>query len=231
VTTPTIVPVLVAGGQEDTVPARLSPLYRVLDLSIAVFGLLACLPLLAMICIAIRLEGGGPAIFRQRRLGRGKREFTLHKFRTMSVAADPAVHREYVEQLLSGSEATHTDGRGKDLYKLAADDRVTRVGRWLRKTSLDELPQLYDVLRGHMSVVGPRPVIPYEAELYPQGYERRFAVKPGLTGLWQVNGRNERTYHEMVALDVAWVERHSLWMYIAIVARTPWVLVRRRGVA
>jgi lipopolysaccharide/colanic/teichoic acid biosynthesis glycosyltransferase len=222
---------LVSEQEDAPTPARLSPLYRVLDLSIATLGLLVCLPLLAAICIAIRIEGGGPAIFRQRRLGRSKREFTLHKFRTMSVAADPAVHRAYVEQLLSGAEATHTDEHGRDLYKLAADDRVTRVGRWLRKTSLDELPQLYDVLRGHMSVVGPRPVIPYEAELYPQEYDRRFEVKPGMTGLWQVNGRNERTYHEMVALDVTWVERRSLWMYIAIVARTPWVLMCRRGAA
>jgi len=208
-----------------------SPVYRVFDLLIAAVGILVCLPLLAIICCAIRLEGGGPAIFRQRRLGRGKRPFTVHKFRTMRPSADPEVHRAYVEQLLAGAESTHTDRRGRDLYKLASDDRVTRVGRFLRSTSLDELPQLYDVLRGQMSVVGPRPVIPYEAELYPAAYDRRFAVKPGLTGLWQINGRNECTYHEMVALDVAWVERHSVWLYLSIVVRTPWVLVRCRGAA
>jgi lipopolysaccharide/colanic/teichoic acid biosynthesis glycosyltransferase len=149
----------------------------------------------------------------------------------MRLEADPSVHREYVAQLIGGDEQTQTDAGGRDLYKLTADDRVTRVGRLLRKTSLDELPQLYDVLRGQMSLVGPRPVIPYEAELYPPAYDRRFAVKPGLTGLWQVSGRNERTYREMVALDVVWVERRSTRLYLSILLRTPWVLLRRRGAA
>jgi lipopolysaccharide/colanic/teichoic acid biosynthesis glycosyltransferase len=133
--------------------------------------------------------------------------------------------------LIAGAEPSHANDDGRDLYKLAADDRVTRVGRVLRKTSLDELPQIFDVLRGHMSLVGPRPVIPYEAELYPPAYDRRFAVKPGMTGYWQVNGRNERTYQEMVELDIVWVERHSIRLYLSILLRTPWVLLRRRGAA
>jgi lipopolysaccharide/colanic/teichoic acid biosynthesis glycosyltransferase len=205
--------------------------YRLLDLLIAAACLIACAPILLLVCIAVRLEGGGPAIFRQQRLGRDKHLFTVHKFRTMRLEADPQVHREYVEQLISGNETKHADSHGRDLYKLAADDRVTLVGRILRKTSLDELPQIFDVLRGHMSLVGPRPVIPYEAELYPEGYDRRFAVKPGITGLWQVNGRSERTYREMVQLDVAWVERHSVGLYLLILVRTPWVLICRRGAA
>jgi lipopolysaccharide/colanic/teichoic acid biosynthesis glycosyltransferase len=206
-------------------------IYRALDLLIAAISVIPCLPLLLLICVAIRLESGGPGIFRQRRLGRDKQPFTVHKFRTMRLEADPRIHREYIEQLIKGAETTHAGDDGRDLYKLAADDRVTRVGCFLRKTSLDELPQLYDVLRGHMSLVGPRPVILYEAELYPPSYDRRFAVKPGMTGLWQINGRNERTYREMVDLDVAWVERHSVALYLSILARTPWVLLRRRGVA
>jgi lipopolysaccharide/colanic/teichoic acid biosynthesis glycosyltransferase len=206
-------------------------IYRCLDVLIATISVIACAPLLLLACIAIRLESGGPAIFRQRRLGRDKQPFTVHKFRTMTSEADPKVHREYVEQLITGNETAHAERDGRDLYKLAADDRVTRVGRILRKTSLDELPQIFDVLRGRMSLVGPRPVIPYEAELYPPSYDRRFAVKPGMTGLWQVNGRNERTYREMVELDVAWVERHSVGLYLAIIARTPWVLLCRRGAA
>jgi lipopolysaccharide/colanic/teichoic acid biosynthesis glycosyltransferase len=205
--------------------------YRAVDLLGATVGLLLCAPLLALLCAAIRIESRGPAIFRQRRLGRGKRPFTVHKLRTMRVEADPEIHREYVEDLIRGSERTHCGEDGRNLYKLAADDRVTRVGRFLRKTSLDELPQLYDVLRGDMSLVGPRPVIPYEAELYPASYDRRFAVKPGITGLWQVNGRNERTYREMVAFDVKWAESHSVGLYLSILVRTPWVLARRRGVA
>ena len=203
---------------------------RVLDLLIASVALLVSLPILLLAGLLVRLETPGPAIFRQRRLGRDRRPFTVHKLRTMCLQADPGVHRRYIDELINGAETAHSDGNG-ELYKLAGDERVTRVGRFLRRTSLDELPQLFDVLRGDMSIVGPRPVIPYEAELYPDHYNRRFAVKPGLTGLWQVSGRSERTYREMVALDISWVERHSVASYISIVARTPWVLIRSRGAA
>jgi lipopolysaccharide/colanic/teichoic acid biosynthesis glycosyltransferase len=203
---------------------------RALDLLLASAALLVCVPILFGACILIRLDSPGPAIFRQRRLGRDRRQFTVHKLRTMRFAASAEVHRQYVAQLIGGAETTHSDG-GRDLYKLANDDRVTKVGRLLRRASVDELPQLLDVLRGHMSLVGPRPVIPYEAALYPPDYDRRFAVKPGLTGLWQVSGRNERTYREMVALDIAWVERHSVGTYLSILARTPWALLRSRGAA
>jgi lipopolysaccharide/colanic/teichoic acid biosynthesis glycosyltransferase len=219
-------------GSEQAPAGALTLLgYRCIDVLLAAVCLLALAPLMALIALAVRLDSRGGAIFSQRRLGREKRQFTMHKFRTMRLEADPAVHREYVKQLIAGDERSHAAGDGRDLYKLAADDRLTRVGRILRRTSLDELPQLFDVLLGHMSLVGPRPVIPYEAELYPDGYDQRFAVKPGLTGLWQVSGRNERTYREMVALDLSWVERHSLALYLSILARTPLVLLRRRGVA
>jgi lipopolysaccharide/colanic/teichoic acid biosynthesis glycosyltransferase len=203
---------------------------RVLDLLLATIALLLCAPLLAAGCLAIRIESPGAAIFRQRRLGRNRRPFTMHKLRTMKLEANPEVHRGYIDQLINGVEARHSDG-SRDLYKLVADDRVTKVGRLLRRTSLDELPQLLDVLHGDMSLVGPRPVIPYEAELYPAEYARRFAVKPGITGLWQVSGRNECTYREMVALDIAWVDRQSVGEYLSILARTPWVLLRGRGAA
>lgn len=221
----------VAFKEEDSEPAALGIAYRTLDVMIGLVCVVFAAPVLLAACIAIRLEGGGPAIFRQRRLGRDRQPFTLHKFRTMRAEADPDVHRRYVQQLIAGEESTHCGEDGQDLYKLAADDRVTRVGSALRRSSLDELPQIFDVLRGHMSLVGPRPVIPYEAELYPAAYSRRFAVKPGMTGLWQVNGRSERTYHEMVELDIAWVERRSLRLYLSILARTPWVLISRRGAA
>jgi lipopolysaccharide/colanic/teichoic acid biosynthesis glycosyltransferase len=205
-------------------------LCRVLDLLLAGVLLLVCLPILIVACALIRLESPGPAIFRQRRLGRDRRMFTVHKLRTMRLAADPEIHRQYIDELINGEETTHSDGE-QDLYKLANDDRVTKIGRLLRRTSLDELPQLFDVLRGPMSLVGPRPVIPYEAELYPDDYNRRFSVKPGLTGLWQVSGRNECSYREMVALDISWAERYSVSGYLRIVARTPLVLLRSRGVA
>lgn len=204
---------------------------RLLDVTIAAVTLMLALPLLAVLCVAIFLDSPGAPVFRQRRLGRHRREFTLHKLRTMRPACDERAHRDYVRQLIAGEEHKHARDDGRDLYKLAADDRVTRVGAFLRRTSLDELPQLVDVLRGHMSLVGPRPVIPYEAELYPPEYEPRFTVKPGITGLWQVNGRNERTYREMVELDVVWAETCCLRGYLSILARTPLVLLARRGAA
>lgn len=213
-------------------PTRLFPhvAYRSLDITIALIALVVCLPLLAAACLAIRLDSPGFPIFTQWRVGREERRFRVHKLRTMRADADGEIHRRYIERLVAGvGEAHSTDGQS--LYKLAADHRVTRVGRFLRKTSLDEIPQLFDVLLGHMSIVGPRPVIPYEVDLYPPDYLRRFAVKPGLTGLWQVSGRNERTYQEMVELDLDWVERRSIALYLSIVARTPLVLVQRRGVA
>ena len=157
--------------------------------------------------IAIRLDSRGPALFRQRRVGHGEREFTLLKFRSMRVDADPRGHREYVTALIQGEAP---DGGRENLYKLAVDDRITPVGRWIRRWSLDELPQLFNVFAGDMTLVGPRPAIPYEVDEYPSWYRRRFSVKPGLTGLWQVSGRNERTYEEMVRLDIEYAERRSL---------------------
>jgi lipopolysaccharide/colanic/teichoic acid biosynthesis glycosyltransferase len=167
-------------------------------------------------------------LFRQRRLGRNMRPFTVLKFRTMKADADSAVHREYVRSLIGADPEQHARG---ELYKLAVDPRVTPVGRFLRSWSIDEVPQLWNVLRGDMSLVGPRPVIEYEVEQYPEWYLRRFAVKPGMTGLWQVSGRNERTYEEMVRFDVEYAERRSLWMDLRILARTALVVMRRQGVA
>jgi lipopolysaccharide/colanic/teichoic acid biosynthesis glycosyltransferase len=224
---------LVAVTDEMSAPNRPATLFvcRCLDVLLAGAGILVLAPLFTIATIAIRLERNGPAIFSQRRLGRNKQAFTVHKFRTMTLAADSAVHREYVAQLIAGVESSHKAENGRDLYKLAADDRITRVGCFLRRTSLDELPQLFDVLRGRMSLVGPRPVIPYEADLYPSDYDKRFAVKPGLTGLWQVSGRCERTYREMIELDLAWVERHSVRLYLSILVRTPIVMLRQQGAA
>ncbi len=216
------------GAARDLWPALA---YRALDVLIASLVLVLLAPLLLALCVLIRIDSKGPAIFRQRRLGRARRPFTVHKFRTMTVCCDERVHREYVERLIDGEEQSQATRDGRNLYKLVADDRVTRVGRLLRRTSLDELPQVFDVLLGHMSIVGPRPVIPYEAELYPPEYDARFAVKPGITGLWQVSGRNERSYREMVQLDVAWASEHSLALYLEIVMRTPWALCTRRGAA
>jgi lipopolysaccharide/colanic/teichoic acid biosynthesis glycosyltransferase len=200
---------------------------RSLDILVTVVLLLALAPLLALIVLAIRIDTGGPAIFRQRRVGRGRREFTVLKFRTMYSDADPSPHREYVQSLISDERLAERGG----LYKLSVDARITRVGRYLRSWSLDELPQLLNVLCGQMALVGPRPVIPYEVEMYPEDYLRRFAVKPGLTGLWQVSGRNERTYEEMVRLDLEYAEEVSLLLDLRILAKTVPVVLGRQGVA
>jgi lipopolysaccharide/colanic/teichoic acid biosynthesis glycosyltransferase len=200
---------------------------RLLDVTVAGVALVALSPLLAAIALAIRLESRGPVIYRQRRLGLARRPFTVLKFRTMRHGADTAPHREYVHSLIESPAGAE---RGR-LYKLSVDARVTRVGRFLRAWSLDELPQLVNVLRGEMALVGPRPVIPYEVERYPERYLRRFAVKPGLTGLWQVSGRNERTYEEMVRFDIEYAEGASLLLDLRILARTLPVVLGRQGVA
>ena len=203
---------------------------RALDLTVAVAVLLLATPLLVLIVLAIRLDSRGSAMFRQERLGRRRRPFHVLKFRTMVRDADCAKHRDYVEQLIRGDERGHSDGR-RELYKLAVDDRVTRAGRFLRKWSLDELPQLWNVVRGEMSLVGPRPVLAYEADRYPPEWVPRFTVKPGLTGLWQVSGRNERTYAEMAQLDVEYARRRSIGLDLKILFRTVGVVLRRRGAA
>jgi lipopolysaccharide/colanic/teichoic acid biosynthesis glycosyltransferase len=201
---------------------------RTLDIAIAAVVLLLMAPVIAVVALTFRLSSPGPVFFRQRRLGRGMRPFTVLKFRTMRADADSALHRDYVRSLI-GTDAP--ENPPDNLYKLVVDPRVTRVGRVLRSWSLDEVPQLWNVLRGDMSLVGPRPVIEYEVEQYPDWYLRRFAVKPGMTGLWQVSGRNERTYEEMVRFDVEYAERRSLWLDLRILARTAIVVMRRQGVA
>ena len=201
---------------------------RALDVSVAGTVLLLMVPVIALAAMAVRLSSPGPVLFRQRRLGRHMEPFTVLKFRTMRADADSALHRDYVRSLI-GTQPP--EDAPDNLYKLVIDPRVTRVGRFLRSWSLDEVPQLWNVLRGEMSLVGPRPVIEYEVEQYPDWYLRRFAVKPGLTGLWQVSGRNEKTYEEMVRYDIEYAERRSLWLDLRILARTALVVMRRQGVA
>jgi lipopolysaccharide/colanic/teichoic acid biosynthesis glycosyltransferase len=205
-------------------------LRRLFDIVFATALILLFSPILLAVAVAVRLDSHGPALFRQRRVGYREREFTLFKFRSMRLDADPRGHKEYVTALIKGAEeGDGANGDGKDLYKLAVDNRITPVGRWIRKWSLDELPQLFNVLFGDMTLVGPRPAIPYEVAEYPNWYLRRFSVKPGLTGYWQVSGRNERTYEEMVRLDIEYTERRSLVLDFSILVKTPWVVLSRKG--
>ncbi len=203
-------------------------LRRSVDLLFASALILLFSPVLIAAAVAVRLDSRGPALFRQRRVGYMEREFTLFKFRSMRVDADPRGHQEYVTALIKGEPAASEDGR-ETIYKLAVDDRITPVGRWIRRWSLDELPQLFNVVRGDMTLVGPRPAIAYEVAEYPAWYRERFAVKPGLTGYWQVSGRSERTYEEMVRLDIEYAERRTLGLDLMILLKTPWVVLSRKG--
>jgi lipopolysaccharide/colanic/teichoic acid biosynthesis glycosyltransferase len=189
---------------------------RGIDLTVSLLIMVLLAWLLVVLALVVRLTSPGPAIFRQRRVGHGERVFTVYKFRTMYVDAGDGPHIAYARQVVGSSVPHSDDGR---LYKLV-DDRITRVGRFLRKTSLDELPQLWNVVRGEMSLVGPRPVVTYEVDLYPGWYRQRFNVKPGLTGLWQVSGRSLLTYEEMMELDIDFAKRRSLTLYLSILART-----------
>jgi lipopolysaccharide/colanic/teichoic acid biosynthesis glycosyltransferase len=213
-------------------PRWRATLRRLFDIAFAAALILLFSPILIGVALAVRLDSHGPAFFRQRRVGFNQREFTLFKFRSMRLDADPRGHQEYVTALINGNDEdadSLPDGGRKDLYKLAVDNRITPVGRWIRKWSIDELPQLFNVVLGDMTLVGPRPAIPYEVAEYPSWYLQRFSVKPGLTGYWQVSGRSERTYEEMVRLDIEYAERRSLALDLSILIKTPWIVLSRKG--
>jgi lipopolysaccharide/colanic/teichoic acid biosynthesis glycosyltransferase len=197
--------------------------------------LLVLVPVFLIVAVAIRLDSSGRVLYRQRRVGRNQLPFTVNKFRTMHSGAGHETHREFVIGLIAARELapgeTQAQRDESNFFKMANDTRVTRVGRFLRKSSMDELPQLWNVLRGDMSLVGPRPPIPYEVEHYPPHWFDRFAVKPGMTGLWQVSGRSELGLEEMVALDVEYARRRSLWLNLKILARTVPAVFAGRGAA
>ena len=206
-------------------PARWEQvLGRVLDLVLATVLVVLTAPLLIAIAIAVRLDSPGAALFRQRRLGRNRSGFTMLKFRTMRVGGDDSAHRELIAREIAG-EDTSTGGS----WKIDDDPRVTRVGHVLRRFSLDELPQLFNVIAGSMSLVGPRPCLDWEAELFPPEYEHRFAVRPGLTGLWQVSGRSRLSTLDMLRLDAQYVQAWSLLENLRILVRTIPVLLRTDG--
>jgi lipopolysaccharide/colanic/teichoic acid biosynthesis glycosyltransferase len=195
---------------------------RAMDLAGSALGLLIASPILLVIALAIKLSSKGPVFFRQQRIGQYGAPFVFLKFRSMHVNNDPSIHREYVQQMIAGQAERKANASGQGVYKLTRDPRVTRVGMLLRRTSLDELPQLYNVLKGEMSLVGPRPAIPYEVEAYEVWHRRRvLESKPGITGLWQVSGRSRVTFDEMVRLDVRYAMARSLWLDIKILAQTP----------
>jgi lipopolysaccharide/colanic/teichoic acid biosynthesis glycosyltransferase len=199
---------------------------RGIDLALAPVLLALAAPAVAAAAIAVKLDSTGPVIFRQQRVGKGGRIFTMYKLRTMFVDNDDRRHREYVAGLLNG-----TARRTGSVYKLSDDPRITRVGRVIRRLSLDEVPQLFNVITGDMSLVGPRPALATEVALYQPHQLGRLAVQPGITGLWQVSGRCELTYLEMIELDLQYVKRIGPRLDLAILAKTPGTVLSRRGAA
>ena len=200
---------------------------RVFDVVFASALLLVASPLILIIAVAIRLSTPGPALFHQRRIGLDGRVFTLIKFRTMQHQAPQDLHERFVATMIAAAPISLSAPHGA--YKLSGDPRVTRIGRWLRKASLDELPQLINVLRGEMSIVGPRPPLDYEVVRYEPWQHERLTTRPGLTGLWQVSGRNRLTYTEMCRIDVSYVRNWSFRHDLGIIVRTPWVMFVDRG--
>lgn len=201
---------------------------RAMDIAVSLLMLSLGLPLFLLIALAVKATSEGPVFFRQKRVGQYGRLFTFLKFRSMYVNNDHSAHREYVRQLIAGNaERMAVSGSQNGVYKLANDKRITPLGRFLRKTSLDELPQIFNVLRGDMSVVGPRPPIPYELSDYQTWHRRRLLqVKPGITGLWQVTGRSRVTFDEMVRLDLQYADTWSPWLDMKILLQTPAAVVR-----
>jgi lipopolysaccharide/colanic/teichoic acid biosynthesis glycosyltransferase len=200
---------------------------RLFDLVVAWTCVLMLCPLLAAVAVLVRLTTPGPAIYRQIRLGRDRRPFTFYKFRTMYDGNKDAVHKQYVRRLITEEDPPTGGPRG--LYKLEADPRITRLGRVLRHLSIDELPQLLNVIKGDMSLVGPRPPLTWEAELFQPPHDQRFLVTPGMTGLWQVSGRNRLTFRQGLDLDVEYVHRRCFVFDLLILVKTIRVVLFDRG--
>ena len=193
---------------------------RASDLFIAALALTLLAPLWLLIALLIKLDSRGPIFYKQERVGMDGRVFLFYKFRSMQVGSDDATHREYQRAYISGQAESNLGDDDRPVFKLRGDQRITRTGKLLRKTSLDELPQLFNVLRGDMSVVGPRPPIPYEVENYQLWHRKRLDMKPGITGLWQVSGRNRLPFDEMVRMDLYYIENWSLLLDIKIILQT-----------
>jgi exopolysaccharide biosynthesis polyprenyl glycosylphosphotransferase len=204
-------------------------LKRTFDFIFAALAIALLFPLWLLVALLIKLDSRGPVFYTQERVGMDGRLFLLYEFRTMKAGADPEVHREYQRAFIAGRAEANLGNDNKPTYKLLADPRITRIGKMMRRTSLDEVPQLLNVLLGDMSLVGPRPPIPYEVEAYELWHRKRLDMKPGLTGLWQVSGRNRLPFEEMVRLDLFYIENWSLLLDLKIILRTGFVVLAGDG--
>lgn len=218
------------GSASQVRPIRPYRLKRGLDVVAAAVGLLIAAPFAAVIAVLIKLSSPGPVLFKQMRVGKDGKEFMFYKFRSMRVGNDDSEHRNYIKLFIEGKEEELRKLQGgRKLYKMTSDDRVTFVGKFLRRTSLDELPQLINVLKGEMSMVGPRPHLGYEVELYREWHRRRLQGMPGITGWWQIHGRSRVPFDEAVKMDIWYLERQSLVLDIRIMCRTVTKAIVGRG--
>ncbi len=233
------------GARQEGADALYFTAKRIVDVTVVALSMVFLVPLLAFIALLIKWDSPGPAIFRQERVTAKRRvrngqvfweetPFTIYKFRTMRVDAKSTIHRQFIEAYIAGddkrmAELQSAQKEEESKYKLVQDPRVTRIGSFLRKTSLDELPQLWNVLMGDMSLVGPRPPIPYEVELYLFHHHDRLRTVPGLTGWWQVKGRSATSFEEMVRMDVEYIRQQSVWLDIKIIIMTLTAVVNGKG--
>jgi len=203
---------------------------RAMDIAGSTLALLLVSPLFALIAVAIKVTSKGPVLFRQERLGQNGKKFTVLKFRSMRTGCDSQIHKEYVTRFIAGQVSEkRTDGE-KAIFKLQKDPRITPIGRLLRKTSLDELPQFWNVMVGQMSLVGPRPPVEYEFKAYDVWHRRRvLEIKPGITGLWQVQGRSQTQFDDMVRLDLRYARAWTIWLDVKILLQTPAAVVSGVG--
>ncbi|MCI0589991.1 MAG: sugar transferase [Gammaproteobacteria bacterium] len=214
----------------ESIPLR-NLLKRGVDIVGSLLAILILSPVMLITALIITTTSTGPVLFKQIRLGRKGVPFTFYKFRSMRSSVDESIHREYITKFINGKlEEINQGDMTKPLYKLKSDPRVTRIGRIIRKTSIDELPQLFNVLRGDMSLVGPRPPLPYEAEQYQSWHLRRILeMKPGITGLWQVEGRSETSFDDMVRLDLRYIRSCSFMLDVKILIKTVKVVIQSIG--
>ncbi len=216
--------------KQDKSNSHYRAMKKIMDIVGSLCGLILFSPFFLVIPALIKLTSEGPVFFRQRRIGRFGKEFKFLKFRTMYLNNDSEVHRQYVKSLIEQREKASASGSGRAVFKIVNDPRVTPLGRFLRKTSLDEIPQFINVLLGEMSLVGPRPPIPYEVAEYRFWHRRRILeVEPGITGIWQVYGRSRTTFDEMVRLDLQYVREQSIWLDIKLLLKTPFAMIFGSG--
>ena len=201
---------------------------RIIDVVGATIGAIILIPVFLVTAVVIKLTSPGPVFFKQTRVGKGGRQFTFYKFRSM-VSGDDSKYKEYLKAFVEDGREAGIDNKGRKVYKIMDDPRITSFGHFLRKTSLDEFPQIINVLKGEMSLVGPRPCLPYEWDLYEDWEKARLSVTPGLTGLWQVTGRSNVTFHDMVLLDLYYISNWSFWWDLKLIFQTIPVILLGKG--